>query len=158
VIKSESFYQKQHKFYRWTLDLLYHTLCKAMKSNELIKELSKPFIPSIAPIFFPRRIKRVRRAVAAYLEKFTPLSLDASSVKRVVHHSMQLQPQHNVPGSSKKELPTDRDMAKKRLTQNIDNMLDVIYSTAGANPKTIANINATLNRVNKVGSKIRRDK
>jgi hypothetical protein len=53
----------------WTLDLLYHTLRKAMKSDELIKALSKSFIPSAAHYFFPRRIKRVKKAVDAYLEK-----------------------------------------------------------------------------------------
>jgi hypothetical protein len=53
----------------WTLDLLYHTLRAAMKSDELTKALSKPFIPSVACILFPRRIKRVQKAVGAYLEK-----------------------------------------------------------------------------------------
>jgi hypothetical protein len=53
----------------WTLDLLYHTLRTAMKSDELTKALSKPFIPSAAFILFPRRIKRVQEAVGAYLEK-----------------------------------------------------------------------------------------
>ena len=62
-------HQEQRIFYTWTLDLLYHTLRKAMKSDLLTRELSKPFIPSLAPILFPRRVKRVRKAAAAYLEK-----------------------------------------------------------------------------------------
>jgi len=68
-IQSEYFYQERHIFYIWTLDLLYHTLRTAMKSDELTKALSKPFIPSAACILFPRRIKRVQKAVGAYLEK-----------------------------------------------------------------------------------------
>ena len=40
-----------------------------MKSDELTKALSKPFIPSAASILFPRRVKRVQKAVSAYLEK-----------------------------------------------------------------------------------------
>lgn len=67
--QSEDFYQEQHIFYMWTLDLLYRTLCKARKSDELTKALSRPFIPSAACILFPRRIKRVQKAVSAYLKK-----------------------------------------------------------------------------------------
>ena len=74
TIQSEGFYQEQRIFYAWTLDLLYHTLRKAMKSDELIRALSKPFIPSIAPLLFPRRVKRVRKAAAAYLEKVSKRS------------------------------------------------------------------------------------
>ena len=62
-------HQEQRIFYTWSLDLLYHTLRKAMKSDMLTTALSKPFIPSLAPILFPRRVKRVRKAAAAYLEK-----------------------------------------------------------------------------------------
>ena len=62
-------HQEQRIFYTWTLDLLYHTLRKAMKSDMLTTALSKPFIPSLASILFPRRVKRVRKAAAAYLEK-----------------------------------------------------------------------------------------
>ena len=69
TIQSEAFYQEQWMFYTWTLDLLYHTLRKAMKSDELIRALSKPFILSLAPLFSPRRVKRVRKAAAAYLDK-----------------------------------------------------------------------------------------
>ena len=81
-ILSEDFdgYQEQHIFYIWTLDLLYHTLRKAMKSDELIKALSKPFIPPVAHIIFPRRIKRVRKAVDAYLEK----------VSRIAHLNLRI--------------------------------------------------------------------
>ena len=61
--------QEQRIFYTWTLDLLYHTLRKAMKSDLLTRELSKPFIPSLATILFPCRVKRVRKAAASYLEK-----------------------------------------------------------------------------------------
>jgi hypothetical protein len=71
-IQSEDFYQERHIFYMWTLDLLYHTLHTAMKSDKLTKALSKPFIPSAACIFFPCRIKRVQKAVGAYLEKVSP--------------------------------------------------------------------------------------
>ena len=62
-------HQEQRIFYTWTLDLLYHTLRKAMKSDMLTSALSKPFIPSLVPILYPRRVKRVRKAAAAYLEK-----------------------------------------------------------------------------------------
>ena len=61
--------QEQRLFYTWTLDLLYNTLRKAMKSDLLTRVLSKPFIPTLAPILFPRGIKRVRKAARAYLEK-----------------------------------------------------------------------------------------
>ena len=69
TIQSEYFCQEQLIFYTWTLDLLYNTLRKAMKSDELTRALSKPFIPSLAPLLFPRRVKRIRKAAAAYLEK-----------------------------------------------------------------------------------------
>ena len=62
-------HQEQRIFYTWCLDLLYYTLRKAMKSDMLTTALSKPFIPSLAPILFPRRVKRVRKAAAAYLDK-----------------------------------------------------------------------------------------
>jgi hypothetical protein len=68
-IQSDDFYQERHIFYIWTLDLLYHTLHASMKSDELIKALSKPFIPAAACIFFPHHIKRVQKAGSAYLEK-----------------------------------------------------------------------------------------
>ena len=75
TIQSESFYQEQRIFCAWTLDLLYHTLRKAMKSDELTRALSKPFIPSFAPLLFPRRVKRVREAANAYLEKVSRIFL-----------------------------------------------------------------------------------
>ena len=68
-VQSEKFYQERHIFYTWTVDLLYHTLRAAMKSDELTKALSKPFIPSVANILFPLHIKRVQIAVRAYLKK-----------------------------------------------------------------------------------------
>jgi len=68
-IQSQDFYLERHIFYMWTLDLLYHTLRTAMKSDELIKALSEPFIPPIACILFPCRIQQVQKAVGAYLEK-----------------------------------------------------------------------------------------
>ena len=70
IIYSEmiQLHQEQRLIYTWTLDLLYHTLRKAMKSDELTRALSKPFIPSLAPVLFPRGIKRVRKAARAYLE------------------------------------------------------------------------------------------
>jgi len=119
VIKSVGFNLEKHIFYIWTLDLLYHTLqkAKAMKSDELTNALSKSFIPLAAHILFPRRIKRVRKAVNAYLEKFGPLSFNVSSTERVVHHSTRLQPQQTVnygPGSSKRVL-SNRDMVEGHL-------------------------------------------
>ena len=71
MIQLEKSYQEQRIFYTLTLDLLYHTLRKAMKSDLLTRALSKPFIPSLAPlqVFFSRRVKRVRKAAAAYLKK-----------------------------------------------------------------------------------------
>jgi len=68
-IQSEKFYQEQHACYIWALDLLYRTLRKAMKSDELIKALSNPFIPSSVPLLFPRHVRRVKKAADAYLEK-----------------------------------------------------------------------------------------
>ena len=62
-------YQELRLFHTWTLDLLYHTLRKAMKSDVLIRALSKPFISTQAHILFPRHVMRVRKAAAAYLEK-----------------------------------------------------------------------------------------
>ena len=108
-------HQEQRIFYTWTLDLLYHTLRKAMKSDMLTRALSKPFISSLAPILFPRRVKRVRKAAEAYLEKvsrrvfclgrsddeplhsqFGPSTLDASSVEEGVRHNMRGLPQSNL--------------------------------------------------------------
>ena len=71
VIYSETIqsHQELRLFHIWTLDLLYHTLRKAMKSDLLIKALSKPFIPTLVPILFPRHVMRVRKAASTYLEK-----------------------------------------------------------------------------------------
>ena len=67
-IHSELFYLEKCTLYIWTLDLLYYTLCKAMKFDELTRALSKPFIPpSVVPLF-PHRIQQVRKVVKAYLE------------------------------------------------------------------------------------------
>ena len=67
--------------YIWILDLLYRTLRKATEPDMLIEklsdieespdieELSELFIPLSVALLFPRRIKRVRKAVNAYLEK-----------------------------------------------------------------------------------------
>jgi hypothetical protein len=91
-IQSEDFYLERHIFYMWTLDLLYHTLRAAMKSDELTKALSKPFVSSAACILFPLRIKRVQEAVDAYLEKVgrrgcldlrVPTDVYDSSLRRV---------------------------------------------------------------------------
>jgi hypothetical protein len=68
-IHSELFHLEQRTLYTWTLDLLYYTLRKAMKYDELTKALLKPFIPPSVVLLFPRRIQRVREAVEAYLEK-----------------------------------------------------------------------------------------
>jgi hypothetical protein len=68
-IHSELFHLEQRTLYIWTLNLLYYTLRKAMKFDELTRALSKPFIPpSVVPLF-PRRIQRVRKAAKAYFEK-----------------------------------------------------------------------------------------
>jgi len=68
-IHSELFHLEQCILYIWTLDLLYYTLQKAMKFDELTRALSKPFIPPSVVLLFPRRIQRVRKAVEAYFEK-----------------------------------------------------------------------------------------
>lgn len=68
-IQSEKFYRAQRTFYIRTLKLLYHTLRKAGKSDELTRALSKSFIPLSASFLFPRQINQVRKAVDAYLEK-----------------------------------------------------------------------------------------
>ena len=71
IIYSETIqsHQELRLFHIWTLDLLYHTLRKATKSDLLIRALSKPFIPTLVPILFPRHVMRVRKAAATYLEK-----------------------------------------------------------------------------------------
>jgi len=68
-IHSELFHLEQRTLYIWTLDLLYYTLRKAMKFDELTRALSKPFIPPSMVLLFPRRIQRVKKAVEAYLAK-----------------------------------------------------------------------------------------
>ena len=68
-VQSEKFYLVQRRFYIWTLSLLYFTLRKARKSDELTRALSKPFISLSACFLFPRRIKQVRKAIDKYLEK-----------------------------------------------------------------------------------------
>ena len=77
--------QSHHIFYTWTLDLLYRTLRKAKKSDMLTTALSKPFIPSPAPILFPRRVKRVRKAAAAYLKKVSRKSCLGRSDDEPLH-------------------------------------------------------------------------
>ena len=74
-----------------TLDILRRILHKARRSNELTRELSKPFIPSSAILLFPLRIKRVRKAVDAYLEKVSGIAcsrfqLMYLSVDSSLHH------------------------------------------------------------------------
>ena len=68
-IQSEKFYQLQRTLYIRTLRLLYHTLRKAGRSDELTRALSKSSIPLSASFLFPRQIKQVQKAVDAYLEK-----------------------------------------------------------------------------------------
>jgi hypothetical protein len=71
-IQPEKFYQTHHRFYILTLSILSRTLhwaAQAKKSDELIKELSNPFIPSSATLLSPLRVKRVKKAVDAYLAK-----------------------------------------------------------------------------------------
>ena len=127
-------YQEQWTFYIWTLNLLYHTLCKAMKSDELTKELSKPFISSLAPLFFPHCIKRVRKAAEAYLKKvsrkacclrtpdevplhrqFSPSSLDTLRVEGVMHRSVQCLPQRNMIAFDNDEPESSRRVSKISL-------------------------------------------
>ncbi|KIM44200.1 hypothetical protein M413DRAFT_376731 [Hebeloma cylindrosporum] len=71
-IQSNKFYCMQRSLYIWTLKLLCLILRKAGRSDELTRELSKPFIPLSASFLFPRRIKRVRKLIDAYLDKFGP--------------------------------------------------------------------------------------
>ena len=78
-------HQEQGIFYTWTLDLLYYALRKAMKSDMLTTALSKPFIPSLALILFPRRVKRVRKAAVAYLEKVSRKSCLGRSDDESLH-------------------------------------------------------------------------
>ena len=78
-------HQEQRIFYTLTLDLLYYTLRKALKSDMLTTALSKPFIPSLAPILFPRRVKRVRKAAAAYLKKVSRKSCLGRSDDESLH-------------------------------------------------------------------------
>ena len=79
--------QSHHEqiFYTWTLDLLYYTLRKALKSDMLTTALSKPFIPSLAPILFPRRVKRVRKAAATYMEKVSSRTCLGRSDEEPLH-------------------------------------------------------------------------
>ena len=56
-IHPELFYLEQRTLYMWTLDLLYYTLRKAMKFEELTRALLKPFIPSSVVLLFPHRIQ-----------------------------------------------------------------------------------------------------
>jgi hypothetical protein len=51
-------------------------------------------------------------------------------------------------------------MIKKRLTQNIDDMLDVLYSSSStdAHLNTIASVNAMFDQINKLGENIRIEK
>jgi hypothetical protein len=48
----------------------------------------------------------------------------------------------------------DRDMAEQELRRNIGNMLDTVYGPTEAPRKTIASVNALLNRINKVGREL----
>jgi hypothetical protein len=79
----------------------------------------------------------------------------------------QFQPQHNVVAfddsdcdsdGSRLVFLTDRDVAKKRLRRNIDDMLDVIYGPTEAHPKTMASVNAMFDHIDKLGGEIRREK
>jgi len=153
--------QKQRICYTWALDLLYHTLRKALKSDELTRALSRPFIPSHAPLLFPRRVKRVRKAAAAYLKKFSPSSLDASSVEARVRRSMRGLPHINMiaidddnPESSRRIFLTGRDATKKDLKRNIDHMLDAIFCPTGSDPKILESVGAAFDLVNKLGTEI----
>ena len=78
-------HQEQWIFYTWTLDFLDHILRIALKSDMLTTALSKPFIPSLAPILFPRRVKRVRKAAAAYLKKVSRKSCLGRSDDESLH-------------------------------------------------------------------------
>ena len=84
-IQSQKFYQTQPTFYILTLSILSRTLhwatrTQAKKSDELIKELSKPFIPPSATLFAPLRVKRVKKVVDAYLAKVRRSSDTRSSI------------------------------------------------------------------------------
>ena len=140
-INSELFHLEQCTLYIWTLDLLYYTLLKAMKYDELTRALSKPFIPPSVVLLFPRRIQRVRKAVDAYLEKvssricylrtcddvplcwqFSTSGLYTLNVEVAVRRSMRRLPQSflvtfndNNPESSRKvsEIPLDTNTKLK---------------------------------------------
>ena len=71
---SELLHVQQLTWYIWTLDLLYYTLRKAMKFDELTRALSKSFIPQSAARLFPRRIQRLRKGVKAYLKEVSKRS------------------------------------------------------------------------------------
>ena len=45
---------------------------------------------------------------------------------------------------------------EKKLKQNIDNMLDAIYGSAGADPTTIASVSTLFDQVNEMGTQIGR--
>jgi hypothetical protein len=53
----------------WALKILHRVLLKARKSNNLINHLSKAVIPCPVYVLFPRRTRRVRRTIEAYLKK-----------------------------------------------------------------------------------------
>ena len=53
----------------WALTILHRVLLKARKSKNLINHLSKAVIPCPVYVLFPRRTRRVRRTIEAYLEK-----------------------------------------------------------------------------------------
>jgi len=87
VVQSEKFYLVQRRFYILTLNLLYFTLRKARKSDELTRALSKPFVPLSASLLFPRRIKRLRKAIDVYLEKVRgePVQISKATVMHLYH-------------------------------------------------------------------------
>jgi len=136
-----------------------------MKSDELIEALSNPFIPPSAPLLFPRRVKRVKKAVDAYLEKFRPPSLGTLSVGGRLHRGTQQLPRNiMVPvdndnsSSSNTAFIVDRDAVAKDLKRDMDEMLDVMCGSTEALPETIASVSAVFSRIKELGGDIRTNK
>jgi hypothetical protein len=86
-IQSEK-YGSPDKLYVWTLNILYITLRKARKSDELTRTLSKFVIPLSASILFPRRIKKVRKAINAYLDKASRKACSDSGSDQLIYLSI----------------------------------------------------------------------
>ncbi|CAA7269465.1 unnamed protein product [Cyclocybe aegerita] len=56
----------------WTLEILDGALRKGGKSDELTNALLKPIDFWPLSVFFPGRVRRIKRAIATYMDKFGP--------------------------------------------------------------------------------------